>query len=266
MFGVDDLIGGLMTGGLNLAGKAYDNYYNAKEASRNRNWQAQMSSTAYQRAATDLDAAGLNRIIALGSPASTPAGAMATSTGTGEMMGAIPLNSAQSAKTRAEAATAREMPAQVKSQTAANSAKAASDLATASYTRGQEVNNAKELLGKLELMKAQAAAAGASAKQLTELIGQIQAQKDYLRQLTETEKGRTKTETSKGGVYEAGTRVLGPLKDLGEWSGGHIADVLGFLNPFSAQNHLRAQERVERNQQYRNLQMKRRYPNGYPQK
>nr|QJB19336.1 MAG: DNA pilot protein [Microvirus sp.] len=52
------------------------NAYNArKAASKQMNFQAAMSNTAYQRAAADLEAAGLNRTLAFGTPASTPGGA-----------------------------------------------------------------------------------------------------------------------------------------------------------------------------------------------
>lgn len=77
-------IASVATGG--LVSFAGDNYmmedqqaFNAKQAQANRDFQERMSNTAYQRAADDLDKAGLNRILALGSPAATPGGSAAQS-------------------------------------------------------------------------------------------------------------------------------------------------------------------------------------------
>lgn len=70
---VGDLLGGV----LGMSGQESANRSNERIAKDNRAFQERMSSTAYRRAAEDLDAAGLNRILALGSPSSTPGGATA---------------------------------------------------------------------------------------------------------------------------------------------------------------------------------------------
>lgn len=59
--------------------------FNSAEAQKTRNWQEQMSNTAYQRAVNDMKAAGLNPALMYGSGGaeSTPSGATASSGGGG---------------------------------------------------------------------------------------------------------------------------------------------------------------------------------------
>lgn len=98
---MDPLTIGMITGGANLLGGIFSantsaentqaniaaqqqmqnqtEAFNAQEAEKNRVWQQQMSSTAYQRAQADMKAAGLNPILAAGgSGASTPSGSTAS--------------------------------------------------------------------------------------------------------------------------------------------------------------------------------------------
>jgi len=74
---VGGLLGSVVGGIFGSRGQDEANKTNIMLARENRVWQERMSNTAYQRAAQDLDKAGLNRILALGSPAGTPSGNVA---------------------------------------------------------------------------------------------------------------------------------------------------------------------------------------------
>ena len=76
-----------------------------KQAREQMAFQERMSNTAFQRAADDMEAAGLNRILALGSPATTPGGAMGTVPDFGQAIAAGANAGAGIAATAAQGAT-----------------------------------------------------------------------------------------------------------------------------------------------------------------
>ncbi|MEM2002563.1 MAG: hypothetical protein QXT77_07970 [Candidatus Methanomethylicaceae archaeon] len=98
---IGEIAGGVVG---DLVGAGISGHFNAREAAKNRDFQEYMSNTAYQRAAKDLEKAGLNRVLALGSPASTPSGATSS-------ISAPPLG-----RTGIEAASAKQAIDQSKAQ------------------------------------------------------------------------------------------------------------------------------------------------------
>jgi hypothetical protein len=71
-------VAGLIGTGIELFGGLFSNKKNIDLAREQMAFQREMANTQFQRAAKDLEKAGLNRILALGSPAAAPAGARPT--------------------------------------------------------------------------------------------------------------------------------------------------------------------------------------------
>jgi len=144
--------------------------YNTAEAQKSRDWQEEMSNTAYQRAMADMRAAGLNPIMAFAQGgASTPGGAQgsigysgASLGNPGALAGAGVSSAAQVGKFYADVAATKQIAAKDKSQEELNKAsegntkamedlnkglkvKAAQDTATSAAQQKQAEENAKNI-------------------------------------------------------------------------------------------------------------------------
>ena len=154
--GLMGMFGAENTNAQTIASQQQAQQFNAAEASKNRDWQAFMSNTAYQRAMQDMKVAGLNPILAanLGG-ASTPGGGQASIAGVsglqnpGAALQQGITTASQAGQSAAVTKAALESANKDSSQAQVNDTTAGLNRATEDRVKQETVNSAKtnELIG-----------------------------------------------------------------------------------------------------------------------
>lgn len=176
-----DIIGSVASGGLSFLGQQGANKTNMDIAQNQMNFQQQMSNTSYQRAVQDMQAAGLNPMLAYAQGgATTPSGA---TTQVQNKLGAGVQAYQQSQATSSAAALQREQLKTIdpniqntQSQTMLNSANAALSAANAKKVEAETANAIAQnpvLLKTIEQMQAQIENYRASSKLSSATTGNV---------------------------------------------------------------------------------------------
>ena len=183
------MISSAIGGGLSFLGQQGANKTNMDIAQNQMNFQQQMSNTSYQRAVKDMEAAGLNPMLAYSQGgASTPPGAGTT---VQNKLGAGVQSYQQGQATASAAALQREQAKAIdpqilntQSQTALNSAQAAKVQAETKNVETQTLNNIAQnpiLLKTIEKMGAEIQNLQASSKSSTAQAGKTNVEAQILK-------------------------------------------------------------------------------------